>query len=369
MKKLQIILINSMDIGGVMPDLSGTAIKECSLGNLKVCIPYANKQDYLDAQPQSCVKDLNSVAICQNAAIFRPTPTSPTTVPTATSSVPNPSQAGSPVGDASTSSGISTGAIAGIIVAVLVIVGAAVGFVVYRKRRQRNEELQKTVFASNPPFNSASSPPQVIPGHFSPTPAPISVPAPQFAPVAPVATVASTESQFAPVSSVVSMPSPSPSQTGALFPPLGSSEYGANSAPFLVAPPRTISHKPSDFTPSSPTKAPLPAEISRSNLEPVESWTVAAVSEWLTNNGISREIVKLFQIHSINGRALLTLTEGHLERTMGMSVLGERLEVLALIERLKAKASPTGSGDQKTPALVNLSRDQTLSVPPPYKQE
>ncbi|KAJ3205975.1 hypothetical protein HDU67_008524 [Dinochytrium kinnereticum] len=75
----------------------------------------------------------------------------------------------------------------------------------------------------------------------------------------------------------------------------------------------------------------------------VEKWSTEEVAEWLVKNGVNYSAVKRFKEHSITGRALLSLTEMHMERSMGIQALGDRLAIASLIATLKHELQPGGS--------------------------
>ncbi|KAJ3101191.1 hypothetical protein HDU97_001603 [Phlyctochytrium planicorne] len=78
--------------GGQLPDFSAlTKLETCQVNqNPGLCIPYANRADYIAAQPKPCLEHMNVIPTCANAsATFTPKFTAPpitseTAVPSAT---------------------------------------------------------------------------------------------------------------------------------------------------------------------------------------------------------------------------------------------------------------------------------------------
>lgn len=67
----------------------------------------------------------------------------------------------------------------------------------------------------------------------------------------------------------------------------------------------------------------------------VEQWSIDKVVEFVSNVEACREYAQVFHEHSIDGSALLVLTESHLTRILGLK-LGPAIRLRAAIQELKA---------------------------------
>ncbi|KAJ3096518.1 hypothetical protein HDU97_005806 [Phlyctochytrium planicorne] len=336
LKKLQYLLMDTFDaLSGPVPDLNGIPLTyACNIKSTELCLPYSNKDEYLKSQPTMCQTDLSAISVCPNAKVY--TPANPNNG-SSNSTKPTDSKPGDP--SPSSPSGLSSGAIAGIVVALLLIVCLAVIGFIFRKKfmpagktqtprdaEATSSEFQHEYLVSNEP------------SAFAPQP-----------------------SAFAPLPPVPSVTEP---------------------ATVLVAPPRNFNNASAAMAAVSsfPSKMPVISDGSSSALPkpPVAEWSTKDVALWLEENNIRKDITKSFEAHSISGRALLSLSEQHLENVMGIHVLGERLEIIALINTLKSdvKGKRFG-GDSKNETLVRLGNDEelrrgetvaTITSPPAYQE-
>lgn len=67
----------------------------------------------------------------------------------------------------------------------------------------------------------------------------------------------------------------------------------------------------------------------------VEQWSVDKVAEFVSNVESCRDYAQVFLEHSIDGSALMVLTESHLTRILGMK-LGHAIRLASAIQELKA---------------------------------
>ncbi|KAJ3205887.1 hypothetical protein HDU67_008573, partial [Dinochytrium kinnereticum] len=113
----------------------------------------------------------------------------------------------------------------------------------------------------------------------------------------------------------------------------------------------------------------------------VESWTVEQVVGWLHRNRINPLVLKSFQENSITGLSLLSLTEHHMEHSMGIHSLGDRLAISSLIATLRndqpqpqTSSAPSwvtsekAGGEEGRSTMVQLgSGSEKVMAPPPYE--
>lgn len=77
--------------------------------------------------------------------------------------------------------------------------------------------------------------------------------------------------------------------------------------------------------------------------EAIFGWRWPDITEWLSEQGLSNHAQRLLNHKVCSGKALLRVTEEHLKE-IGFVVVGERLEMLDAIDRLRARAGVSRLG-------------------------
>ena len=77
--------------------------------------------------------------------------------------------------------------------------------------------------------------------------------------------------------------------------------------------------------------------------EAIFGWKWSDITEWLSEQGLSNHAQRFLNHKICSGKALLRVTEEHLKE-IGFVAVGERLEVLDSIDRLRGRAGVTRLG-------------------------
>ena len=77
--------------------------------------------------------------------------------------------------------------------------------------------------------------------------------------------------------------------------------------------------------------------------EAIFGWKWADIAEWLSEQGLSNHAQRFLNHKICSGRALLRVTEEHLKE-IGVVVVGERLEVMDAVDRLRGRAGVSRLG-------------------------
>lgn len=88
-------------------------------------------------------------------------------------------------------------------------------------------------------------------------------------------------------------------------------------------------------------------------------WDEGDVQRWLTSLSVDSRICDAFSKHSINGKALLALTDDRLKLTIGVSSLGVRQRIVSEIKSLNRRPLPPAPGQ---PSSGAAARDRHMQL-------
>ncbi|KAJ3205976.1 hypothetical protein HDU67_008525, partial [Dinochytrium kinnereticum] len=287
----------------------------------------------------------------------------------------NPSNSANAINSSNASAPLSTPAVAGIALGVVAVLAVAGAVVLIYFRRRRSEMKAPIVGMPAAPLNHE---PLAPPSTFIvvPSRAEQSFETPSSF----VAVPSRAEQSFETPSSFIAVPSRAEQ----------SFEKGVTGQSPLDAPPKKVqppSHPNSSLFNEGIISAVIGGSVGAGKSEygvkadEVESWTVEQVVGWLHRNRIDPLVLKSFQENSITGLSLLSLTEHHMEHSMGIHSLGDRLAISSLIATLRndqPQAQPSSApswvtsekagGEEGRSTMVQLGNgSEKVMAPPPYE--